>query len=73
MAWWRTLEAHQRAAIVTGAVLVAVSLTPLFALLWRYGDRVTDYRMIGIWAGPLVNRTAIAAILVTAAFWLRKR
>jgi len=73
MAWWRRLEAHQRAAIVTGAVLIAVSLTPLFALLWRYGDHVTDYRMIGVWVRPLLTGTAIAAILITAAFWLGKR
>jgi len=73
MTWWRRLEAHQRAAIVTGAVLIVVSLAPLFALLWRYGDRVTDYRMIGVWVRPLLTGTAIAAILITAAFWLPKK
>jgi hypothetical protein len=73
MAWWRSLEAHQRAAIITGTLLIAVSLIPLLTLLGRYGDKVTDYRIIGAWVRPMITGASVAAILVTAAFWLKKR
>ncbi len=69
---WNAIELHQKVAIVAACLIIAVSLLPMIGLMWR-GLEITHPKLIAIWTRPILVATSIAAILVTAALWLRKK
>ncbi len=61
------MEKHQRAAIIMSILLVAVSFIPII----MYWDNQAYLIRFNAWIYPTIG-TAVAAIIVVAAFWPKR-